>query len=192
MRMVQSGMGLLLPPCWILSMLLGSGCRHDAGSRRDGPREWVLAYDDSRPNRSMAFPTDTYESLVLFRLPAGPHQPLRVRLQAQAPGALVISLYKNSALESPDEPALAAMTREIAPEDLSDGKDGKWVVEDLHGLPPLEGDTWVGVRRASGTPEIWTSGVVSGQVYIRDNDPRQSLGLLPVKRTPMLRLEVAP
>jgi hypothetical protein len=33
---------------------------------------------------------------------------------------------------------------------------------------------------------------VSGQSYIRNNDPLNPMGLLPTKRTPMVRLELAP
>jgi hypothetical protein len=192
MVMVPSGACRSVLLAWLLAATGGLACGHGKAGAKATPREFVLGYDDARPNRSMAFPSDTYESLTLFRVPPGPHQALRVRLQAQAPGVIMIAVYKNSALETPDEPAILAVTREIAPEDVSDGKDGKWVVEDLHALPPLEGDTWVGVRKVAGSPELWTSGVVSGQVYIRDNDPKQTLGLLPVKRTPMVRLELAP
>ena len=59
-------------------------------------------------------------------------------------------------------------------------------------MKPIKGVIWVGVRKTSGTPTIWASSVVSGQAFVRNNDPTNPMGLLPTKRTPMLRLEVAP
>jgi hypothetical protein len=50
----------------------------------------------------------------------------------------------------------------------------------------------VGVHKLGGTPMIWASSVVSGQAFVRNNDPGNPMGLLPTKRTPMLRLEIAP
>ena len=84
------------------------------------------------------------------------------------------------------------MTCELAPEDLSNGKDGRWVVQDLVDMKPLKGVVWVGVHKVGGTPTIWASSVVSGQAYVRNNDPANPMGLLPTKRTPMIRLEIAP
>ena len=49
------------------------------------------------------------------------------------------------------------------------------------------------VARANAQPNLPQGGsVVSGQAFIRNNDPQSPMGLLPSKRTPMLRLEVAP
>ena len=59
-------------------------------------------------------------------------------------------------------------------------------------MKPLKGVVWVGVHKLGGTPTIWASSVVSGQAFVRNNDPQNPMGLLPTKRTPMLRLEVAP
>ena len=56
----------------------------------------------------------------------------------------------------------------------------------------LKGVVWVGLHKIAGAPTVWSSGVVSGQAFIRNNDPRSPMGLLPTKRTPMLRLEVSP
>ena len=154
-------------------------------------REIVMAYDDARTTGTMAFPSDTYESVVRFQLPDGEHKPLRLRFQAEARGQLEITIYDSTILETPGD-AIHKVSRDLAPDDLSNGKDGRWVVEDLFDVKPLKGVVWVGVHKLGGTPTIWASSVVSGQAFVRNNDPHNPMGLLPTKRTPMLRLEVAP
>ena len=42
------------------------------------------------------------------------------------------------------------MTRDVGKEDLSNGKDGRWVVEDLVDMKPLKGVIWVGVHKIGG------------------------------------------
>jgi len=150
-----------------------------------------MAYDDARTTGTMAFPTPTYESIVRFQLPEGEHKPVRLRFQAEAQGQLEITIYDSTILETPGEP-LIKLTRDLGKEDLSNGNDGRWVVESLVDMKPLKGVVWVGVHKLGGTPTIWASSVVSGQAYVRNNDPTNPMGLLPTKRTPMLRLEIAP
>jgi hypothetical protein len=172
--------------------ILASGCAHaPQPTGPHYPRELVLAFDDNRASAVLALPSLTYESIVRFELPAGKHRPLRLRMQAEAAGTVVIALYENSVLESPGE-TIRELTREIVPDDLSSGRDGRWVVQDLEGVAPLTGTVWIGVRKLAGAPALWTSTIVSGQTYLRDRDPRHALGLLPVKRTPMIRLELLP
>jgi len=158
---------------------------------KQAAREIVMAYDDARTTGTMAFPTIGYESVVRFQLPDGDHKPLRLRFQAEAAGPLEITIYDNTLFETPGDP-IHKVTRDLAKDDLSDGKDGRWVVEDLVDMKPLKGVVWVGVHKLGGTPTIWASSVVSGQAFVRNNDPQNPMGLLPTKRTPMLRLEVAP
>jgi hypothetical protein len=156
-----------------------------------GHRELVLAYDDSRGTGTVAFPSPTYESVTRFELPAGEHRPLRLRLQAEAAGSLEITIYDSTPLETPGD-VILAINRDLEKQDLSDGHDGRWVVEDLMDARPLKGVVWVGIRKRAGEPTLWSSAVSSGHCYIRNNDPHNLLGLLPVKRTPMVRLEVSP
>jgi hypothetical protein len=162
-----------------------------APAPRTPAREIVLAYDDARATATVAFPTASYESVVRFQLPDGEHRPLRLRYQAEAPGPIEIAIYDSTLLETPGE-ALLKVTRDLAKADLSDGKDGRWAVEDLTEMKPIRGVVWVGVHKLGGAPTLWASGVVSGQAYMRNNDPTNPMGLLPTKRTPMLRLEIAP
>ena len=154
-------------------------------------RELVMAYDDARATGQLAFPSETYESVVRFQLPDGQHKPLRLRFQAEAAGKIEINIYGSTLLETPGA-AIRTLARELSKDDLSDGKDGRWVVEDLGDLQPLQGIVWVGVRRTDGNPTIWACAVTSGQAFMRDNNPQNPMGLIPTRRTPMLRLEVAP
>ncbi len=180
------GLGLLTIGCLTIA------CAHGPDPLRPrNPRELVFAYDDNHATTSMAFPNLTYESLLRFELPSGKHRPLRLRLQAQSAGTVAITIYDNSVLECPGE-SIHVIVRDFLPDDLSNGKDSRWIVEDLQDLPPLTGILWIGIRKVGGEPALWTSAVVSGQSYLRDRDPSRALGVLPVKRTPMLRLEVLP
>ena len=168
-----------------------SGCAStEAPSGPRSARELVIAYDDARATGTMAFPNPTYESVVRFQLPDGEHQPLRLRFRAGAAGRLEITIYDSTIFDTPGT-AIRTLTRELAKEDLSDGKDGRWVVEDLGDMKPMKGIVWVGVHKTGGTPTIWASSVVSGRAFVRNNDPQNPMGLLPTKRTPLLRLEVA-
>ena len=174
-----------------LGMGLAVGCATTAVSSAHATRELVMSYDDNHAKEVIAFPTVTYETVTRFDLPAGEHHPLRLRFQAAAAGALAITLYQSTPLESPGD-AIVTVTRSLEADDLSDGKDGRWVVEDLLETKPLKGVIWVGVRKSSGQPTLWSSGSTSGQSFIRNNDPQNLMDLLPTRRGPMLRLELAP
>jgi hypothetical protein len=152
-------------------------------------RELVLSYDDNRPSGQLAFPNLTYESLLRFELPPGKHRALRLRALLSGPGTLEIALYANSPLESPGD-LLRRFTWTVAAADVSTGKDGHWLVSDLRDLSALEGVIWIGFRKTGGEPTIWTSSANSGQTFLRDRRPSDTMGILPVKRTPMLRLEL--
>jgi hypothetical protein len=183
---------LSVRPWALLALAALGGCASAPPTGASGgTRELVMAYDDARATGTLAFPSTTYESVVRFALPDGEHRPLRLRLQAEAAGILEITIYESTVLETPGE-ALRTLSRDLAKEDLSDGKDGRWVVEDLVDMKPIKGVVWVGVRKKGGEPTIWASSVVSGQAFVRNNDPGNFMGLLPTKRTPMLRLEIAP
>jgi hypothetical protein len=168
------------------------GCGTAAVTTTSGAsRELVLAYDDARATGTIAFPSMTYESVLRMSVPDGEHRPIRLRLQAGAEGKLIVTIYETTLLETPGEP-LRTVSCDLAREDVSDGKDGRWVVADLADMKPIKGIVWIGVRKGGGEPTMWASSVVSGQAFVRNNDPHNLMGLLPTKRTPMLRLEVAP
>lgn len=174
----------------IAMVLLASGCAGPTAV--SGPtRELVLGYDDAHPATSLAFPSETYESILRLQLPEGEHKPLRLRLQAETGGRLEVNIYDSTLLETPGT-AIKTVALELTKEDVSDGRDGRWVVADLGDLKPLKGIIWVGVHKTAGAPKLWTSSFVSGQAFVRDNDPTNPMGMLPTKRTPMVRIEVAP
>src|SRR3954471_20759274 len=109
---------------FLLPLLALVGCGTTAAVTTPGgvSRELVMAYDDARATGTLAFPSMTYESVVRFALPDGEHRPLRLRLQAEAAGKLEITIYESTVLETPGE-ALRTLSRDLAKEDLSDGKD---------------------------------------------------------------------
>ena len=72
------------------------------------------------------------------------------------------------------------------------GEDWRWCYVDLSALPARDGVLWVGFKRLEGEPTIAASRVDSGQYFLRSDDPTSPLNLMPVKRTPLVRLEVAP
>jgi hypothetical protein len=185
-----------LSPAWAalgLAALLVPACGTTGAAAPAGgaSREIVLSYDDARATGTLAFPSMTYESVLRFALPGGEHRPLRLRLQAGAEGRFTVTLYDTTVLETPGE-ALRAISFDVSRADVSDGKDGRWMVLDVGDMKPLKGVVWIGVRKAGGEPTLWASGVVSGESFVRNNDPNNFMGLLPTKRTPMVRLELQP
>jgi hypothetical protein len=178
-------------PGGVLIVVLAIGCAGAPPPASRAGREVIMAYDDAHAANTVAFPTTAYESVIRFQLPDGEHRPLRLRFQAEAEGQLELTIYDSTILETPGEP-LHKVTRYLAKEDLSNGEDGRWVVEELVDMKPVKGVIWVGVRKTGGSPMIWASGVVSGQSFVRNNDPKSQIGLQPTKHTPMLRLEISP
>jgi hypothetical protein len=187
MTWFRHGLGALA----LATLVAPGGCASSSTAVKGPSRELVMAYDDGRATGSLAFPTETYESVVRFQLPEGQHKPLRLRFQAEAPGKLEINIYGSTLLETPGA-TLGTFTQELSAADLSDGRDGRWVVEDLGELQPLQGLVWVGVHETDGKPTLWACSVTSGQAFMRDNNPQNPMGLIPTRRTPMLRLEIAP
>ena len=169
---------------------LWAGCGHKGGDHPRDLREVLMAYDDNHPSAALTFPTTTYEALVRFDS-AGKQRPLRLWMLAQAPGTVIVTLYQDTVFTAPGDP-IDTFTREIVAADLSSGRDGHWMVEDLQNLDPIDAPIWVGVRKTAGSPALWTSAVSSGQSFLRDRDASKGVSILPVKRTPMIRLELAP
>jgi len=170
---------------------LSAGCGHKGPAHARDLRQVLVAYDDNHPSAALTFPTSTYEALVRFEVPEGKHRPWRLWMLAQAPGTIIVTLYKDTVFTAPGEP-IDTFTREIVAQDVSSGRDGRWMVEDLQSLGDIDGPIWVGVRKTAGSPALWTSAVPSAQSYLRDRDASKGLSILPVKRTPLLRLELAP
>jgi hypothetical protein len=151
----------------------------------------LLAHDDGRTEGALTFPTLHHEGVVRFELPPGEHQLRRLWLQATAAGTLHWAIYEQTPLEGPGT-MLDEGTLVVSPKGVSSGHDGVWLYEDLSSLAARGGVVWLGLKRADGEPAIATSRIDAGQYFLRSDDPSNPLNLLPVKRTPLVRLEVSP
>jgi|SRR6185436_2033086 len=174
---------------WFLALLL-AGCGHAPQKGTSGAAV-LITYDDGRPEGSLTFPTTHHESVVRFELPPGEHQLRRLWLQATAPGTLRWAIYEQTPTEGPGA-VLNEGTLVLTQKDVSTGRDGLWFYEDLSSLPAREGVVWLGLKRSDGEPAIATSRVDAGQYFLRSDDPSSPLSLMPVRRTPLVRLEIAP
>jgi len=153
--------------------------------------ELALAADEAPADGQVAFPSPTYESVVRFDLPPGKHKLLRARVQVASAGTLRVSVYGATPLEGPADP-IYEVVRVVEPADVSDGRDGRWVIEDLGQLAAQEGIVFLGVRKEAGQPTLWSTGLDSGRAFMRNLDPQQVMGLAPVRRTPRARIDVTP
>jgi hypothetical protein len=151
----------------------------------------LLAHDDGRTEGALTFPTLHHEGVVRFELPPGEHQLRRLWLQATAAGTLHWAIYEQTPLEGPGT-LLEEGTFVVSQKGVSSGHDGVWLYEDLSSLPARGGVVWLGLKRFDGEPAIATSRIDAGQYFLRSDDPSNPLNLLPVKRTPLVRLEVSP
>jgi hypothetical protein len=149
----------------------------------------LLAHDDGRAEGEVAFPNFHHESVVRFPLPEGEHRLARVWVRLAAPGTLRAAVYGASALEGPGE-LLFESTQALGPEDASAAEEGRWWTIDLTSLRPQKGVVWVGFKKSGGDPKIWASRSVGDHYFVRSTHPSAPLELLPVRRTPLIRLEL--
>jgi hypothetical protein len=176
--------------CWLLALLV-VGCASSAAQKGASGSAVLLVYDDGRPEGSLTFPTTHHESVVRFELPPGEHRLRRLWVQATAAGSLHWAIYEQTPTEAPGN-MLNEGTLVVTQKLVSSGRDGLWLYEDLSGLPAREGVVWLGLRRSEGEPAIATSRVDAGQYFLRSDDPSSPMSLMPVRRTPLVRLEIAP
>jgi len=171
--------------------LVGVGCAHAPPAAVPTETSVLLAYDDGCPEGSLTFPTIHHEGVVRFELPPGEHRLRRLWVQATAAGTLQWAMYEQTPLEGPGallhEGKLVVSTKQV-----STGRDGLWLYEDLSALPAKDGVVWLGLKRIDGEPAVATSRVNAGQYFLRSTDPSNPLNLSPVKRTPLVRLEIVP
>jgi len=178
------------PRPWLFAVLL-AGCGHGAVQKDTSGAAVLLVHDDGRIEGSLTFPTTHHESVVRFELPPGEHQLRRLWVQATAAGSLHWAIYEQTPMEAPGA-VLNEGTLVVPQKAVSTGRDGLWTYEDLSTLPAREGVVWLGLRRSDGEPAIATSRVDAGQYFLRSDDPSSPMNLMPVKRTPLVRLEIAP
>lgn len=179
--------------CWPLALLL-SACgwfsRAPATTSTTGAAV-LLVHDDGRPEGALTFPSTHHESVVRFELPPGEHKLRRLWVQATAAGTLHWAIYEQTPMEGPG-PLINEGKMVVPAKAVSNGKDGLWLYEDLSALAARGGVVWLGLKRADGEPAIATSRVDAGQYFLRSFDPTNPLNLMPVRRTPLVRLEIEP
>ena len=160
---------------------------------REPAVEYEIAYDDNRPADTTALLTSTFEQIVRFRPSTKSFHLLRFRALLAQEGRVRWTIYGQGPLEQPDQ-ELASWERDYPHEMASGLTDGRWVIEDLTERVPgrKEGAIWVGFRRTAGDPRLWSSGVDSENAFVRDSDPARFLRPMPIRKTPMIRLDWAP
>jgi hypothetical protein len=116
-----------------------------------------------------------------------------MRFQLAQPGHLVFSLYSITGEGNPGA-AFRTIDRTYGPEMTSSGNDGKWVIEELAGLPVQKGPIFIGIYspEKESDPRLWATSNDSGAVFQREADPSVPLSQTAIKRTPRLRVTVRP
>ena len=174
-----------------LAAVLTAGCA--TAPRPPAPTGSVvlLAFDDGRIDGSIAFPSAHHEGVVRFELPPGQHRLVRLWVAAGAPGTLRWALYDQTPLEGPGDLVYEGKI-EVIPAMATNGHDGRWSTVDLAAVPAQSGVLWLGLKRLEGDPTVAACRLDAGQYFLRNDDPKSPLNLMPVKRTPLVRLEIAP
>jgi hypothetical protein len=177
----------------VTATLAASGCAGLPGAGGAGAvgSRTYLTYDDGRAEGVISFPNNSFESLMRFELPPGQHRMVRLWFQAAGPGTFEVSLYEPGPLDGVGS-SFHQVKQEIAKDWISEGRDGRWVVVDVSGTPARSGAVYIGFKRSAGTAALWATPLDSGQYFIRSEDPQNHIDLLPVRRTPLVRLELEP
>lgn len=167
------------------------GCAHAQVTRPTGPTVEV-ALDEGAPSERPLTPEKSFETLMRFDPQLPSFQLRQMRLQLAQAGQISFNVYAN-ADDHPGE-LLTTIDRSYTPGMCSDGKDGKWIIEDLSSLPPQKGAVWIGYfsRGGGGDPRLWATSNNSGAVFSRDVDPSTPLSAGRLPRTPILRVELSP
>ena len=151
----------------------------------------LLELDDGRAESPISFPTSSHEAMIRFELPSDALRPARVWLRPAGAGTYRIVLYAPNPLEGPGEP-ITEVNAVVADGVVSSGKDARWIVTELGDVSPRKGLLWLGVRKVDGDPALWSSSRDAGHYFIRNDDPKNRIELLNVRRTPLVRLELVP
>jgi hypothetical protein len=191
MSAVMQGKARRLFRLWTLALGCGLGCASAPPPVPGVGSTVLLAFDDGKVDGAIAFPSGHHESVVRFELPPGEHRLGRLWIRVTAPGTLHWALYDQTPLEGPGQ-LLSEGHLPVAPAAVSNGRDNRWSYVDLSALPAHDGVLWLGLKRVEGDPTIAASRADAGQYYLRNDDPVAPLNLMPVKRTPLVRLEITP
>ena len=175
----------------LLSLCTLGACKHAPEMHAAGPiLQMVL--DDGHATERPLTPSKTFELLMRFDPGLPAYLPRRMWLQLAQPGHITVSIYGTTRDGNPGDP-LYSVERVYDPLLISNGSDGKWVIEELD-LPAQHAPIWVGLHSPGGgnDPRLWASSNDSGSVYMRDPDPSTPLSSTKIPRTPLLRIEFSP
>jgi hypothetical protein len=155
--------------------------------------EYELAYDDNRPADAPAMATASWEIMVRYKPALSSYRLLRLRALMAQGGRVRWTVYATDPLEQPGQ-VLASWDREYTGALASGPTDGRWVVEDLSARisSSVSGAVWVGFRRQEGDARLWSSSIDCENAFVRDSDPARFLKPMPIRKTPMVRLDYAP
>jgi hypothetical protein len=179
---------LLYSAC--LVALLFVGCASGPSGTPGNPlAEYEIAYDDNRPSEAMNASSSTFEAMVRFKLPKG-SRPLRMRALLAHAGKVRWTVYAQDALEQPGE-VLASWDRDYGDDLASGPSEGKWIVENLSARigTTTSAAIWVGFRRNDTEASLWASGLDCENAFVRDVDPHKFLRPMPIRKTPMVRVD---
>lgn len=153
----------------------------------------LLLYGDGRPDAVLSFPDSAYEALVRFDLVPEQGQPRRIWYRPAAPGTVLVSVYESSALDGPGD-LIERHERVVPPSVTWEAGSGRWLVEDLASVSAIEKPTtlWVGIKKLAESPSLWCSDKDAGHYYMRSSDPARQVSLVPVRRAPLVQLELIP
>lgn len=159
--------------------------------------ELELAYDSGPASERPLLPPAQFEWLIKFDPGLAAYQPQRLRLLVAQPGALRLALYSADEHGRPGA-TLRTLDRVYAPEQTSNGHDGKWLLEPLFDLPKQTAPLFVGLSVPSPGPSaarLWATpsdGTGPAHVFARDVEPGTALQSTRLPLTPMLRLALVP
>lgn len=174
----------LIPSLFCAASLVGCAT---SGPRLEGPL-LELIHDEGKAAEKPLTPGKAFEMLMYFdpRLPS--YRLERVRFRLAQPGHLMITVYADAG-GKPGK-AQKELDRRYGPELVSTADEGKWIVEDMAGLP-LSGPFFVGVwsPEKDSDPRLFATSNDSGAAFQRETEPPDSIVKIP--RTPVLRVEIA-
>lgn len=181
-----------------LALSAGLGCAGLQPAKEPPPTtELELAYDSGPASERPLLPQASFEWLIKFEPNLPAYQPHRLRLLLAQPGAMRLTLYAADAAGRPGE-TLRTLERTYTPEQTSNGKDGKWLLEPLFDLSRQTGAMFVGISVPNPGPSaarLWATTVEPGSpphAFARDAEPGTPLQSTRLATMPMLRLSLVP
>ncbi len=172
---------------------LVSSCAGSAGTPNSSPPRVLLLYGDGRPDAELSFADSAYEALIRFDLQPEQGVPKRLWYRPAAAGTLQISVYENSALDGPG--AVIEQHERVVASDVDwTAPSGRWLVQEFTSLEQVSKPTtiWVGLKKLAEMPAVWCSDKDASHYYMRSSDPQRYVALVPVRRSPLVQLELLP